>query len=77
MKKIKSIEDLYNKVKSGKIDESKLIIRIDNDTTQFYSIKGEDEDGYDIIEEYFDGNGYGDVYDLYPILFPKADVDCV
>lgn len=76
MKKIKSIKDLYDKVKSGEIDESKLIIRMDNDTTQFYSIR--DADKYsDDVEDYFSGNGYRDIEDLYPILFPKADIDWV
>lgn len=77
MNKIKCLKDLYEKVKSGEIDESKLIIRMDNDTTQFYSVKGQDQDGDDIIDQYFDGNGYRDIEELYPILFPKADVDWV
>ncbi|MCP3683906.1 MAG: hypothetical protein GY861_14580 [bacterium] len=62
MEKIKSITDLYEKCKSGEIDESKLEIQVDNDTT-WYGI-GE--------ERILEGEGYHDVVEALQLLFPNA-----
>jgi len=70
--KLKTIEELHNKVRSGEIDESKLRIVLDNDMTGFYLDVGkEDEEEIEIAE----ANGYQDILPLYCLLFPKADVE--
>ena len=77
MKKYKTIRELYEAVKAGKIDESKLEIVLDNDCTNFYlGSPFEDDDGVMtankiVVEE---ANGYYDIEKLYPLLFPKAKV---
>ncbi len=63
-----NIKELYEKVKAGEIDESKLTIIMDNDNTGFYV-------GDEKAIEDFSGNGYCDIEDLYPLLFPKATVE--
>ena len=74
----KTIKELYEDVKSGKIDESKLKITLDNDSTAFYIDTGE-EDVYgnemDIRIVVAEANGYRDIDKLYPLLFPKATVE--
>ena len=61
----KTIEDLYKAVSDGRVDESKLDIMLDSDYTGVYI-------GEEVI---FEGNGYRDIEDLYPLLFPKSFVN--
>ncbi len=71
--KLKTLKELYDKVKSREIDESKLQIVLDNDCTMFYvGEPGEDDDNEIEVEE---ANGYYDIEKLYPLLFPKAKVE--
>jgi len=72
----KTIKELYDKVKSGEIDESQLGILLDNDCTSFYLGDCKDSEGNDIDNEIRikEANGYSDIEPLYKILFPKADV---
>lgn len=65
-----TIKELHDKVKAGEIDESKLIIIMDNDCTNFY-IGPDEEDEINVSE----ANGYNDIEKLYPILFPNAKVE--
>lgn len=71
---IKTIKELYEKVKSGEIDESQLSIVLDNDFTGFYLTNPDDEDDpiKIVVRE---ASGYRDVEPLYRLLFPIADVD--
>ena len=76
MKKYKTIKELHNAVKSGKIDEERLTIVLDNDCTNFYvgpdcDPEGDELDNEIIVEEAY---GYSDIEKLYPLLFPKANV---
>lgn len=69
-----TIEQFYNDVKSEKIDESKLEIILDNDSTFFYyseDIKDKDDNNKIVIREC---NGHNDIEPLYKLLFKKADV---
>ena len=79
MKKYKTIKELYEAVKRGDIDESKLEITLDNDHTSFACGPTYDEEtGEDITEneiEVKEANGYSDIEHLYPLLFPKAEVN--
>ena len=74
--KFQTIKELYEAVKAGKIDETKLEIVLDNDHTGFYLGPAEDEDGNDTDNEIevAEANGYSDIEHLYPLLFPKATV---
>jgi hypothetical protein len=69
--KFKTIKELHKAVKSGKIDESNLLIMLDNDAT-YFRFKESDED-----IEVKETNGYQDIEKLYPLLFPKATVEWV
>jgi hypothetical protein len=64
-----TIKELYDLIKAGEIDESRLNIVLDNDETFFNCDKEEIE-----IKE---ANGYNDVESLYRLLFPKATVEWV
>jgi len=78
MKGYKTIKELYEAVKRGEIDESKLEIVLDNDCTNFYlGPPVEDDDGITVANEIEveEANGYYDIEKLYPLLFPKAKVD--
>ena len=66
---LKTIKELHEKIKSGEIDESKLVIWLDNDMTSFY-VEGEEIK----VKE---TNGYMDIEKLYPLLFPKSQVEWV
>jgi len=76
MKGYETIKELYEAVKSGEVDESKLEIVLDNDQTSFYVGPGEDDNGNEIDNEIrvAEANGYRDIESLYPLLFPKAKV---
>ena len=71
----KTIKELYDAVKSGKIDESKLLIVLDNDMTSF--IVALTENGVETSDDITvkEANGYMDIDKLYPLLFPKATVE--
>ena len=78
MKEFDTIKDLFEAVKRGDVDESKLEIMMDNDQTSFY------EGGYDPDDDdqsnrikVKEANGYFDIEKLYPLLFPKAKVEWV
>ena len=73
--KLKTIKQLYDKVKSGEIDESQLCIVLDNDCTSFY-LGPDSDDGEAPNEiEVAEANGYCDIEKLWPLLFPKATVE--
>ena len=73
MREYNTIKEFYNAVKAGIIDESKLEIVLDNDCTSFYTGPTSDDttDEIRVIE----ANGCYDVEKLYPLLFPKAQVE--
>ncbi len=73
----KTIKELYEAVKSGKIDETKLFIILDNDCTSFYNGKPKEDENYEVINEIdvVEASGYYDIEKLYPLLFPKATVE--
>lgn len=75
--KLKTIKELYEKVKSGEIDESKLKIVLDDDCTFFYVGPSEDDKGEEIDNEIVieEANGFYDIDKLYSLLFPKSDVN--
>ena len=60
-----TLKELIQAIKNGEVDESKMTVSIDNDSTSIYL-----DD-----EKLFNGGGYDDILDLYELLFPKADVD--
>lgn len=71
--KLKTIAELHAKVKSGEIDESKLLIVLDNDSTSFRV--GDDWEDENANIEVAEADGYYDIEKLYPLLFPKATVE--
>lgn len=75
--KFKTIKELYEAVKSGHIDESKLVIILDNDHTSFYNGNPQEDENFDYINEITveEADGYYDIEKLYPLLFPKAKVE--
>jgi len=72
--KYKTLAELYAAVKSGKIDESKMEIWVDNDGTGIYL---NDEHIHEDHRHLCEGHGYDDVTVLYDLLFPKAMVSPV
>ena len=72
MKAYKTIEDLYNAVRNGEVEESNLRIILDNDNISFYD-ESLPEDEQDIAVK--EANGYGDIEPLYRLVFPKANVE--
>ena len=76
MKKYKTLKALYKAVKAGEVDESKLRVVMDNDcsTVEFVdpAVPYDDIEGAPVL---YDGNGYYDTEDLWPLLFPKATVE--
>jgi hypothetical protein len=79
MREFNTIKELFEAVKSGKVDESKLRIVLDNDCTDFYEGEPDDfgDENWDwknIEIEVSEANGYSDIEALYKLLFPKADV---
>lgn len=75
MEKYKTLEELHKAVKSGEIDESKMEVFMDNDYSRVYYGPYTDSDGKEIDNCIFRGKGYNDVQDLWPLVFPKANVD--
>ncbi|KKM93691.1 hypothetical protein LCGC14_1205770 [marine sediment metagenome] len=74
MKKYETLSKLVKAVKSGEIDESKLVVIQDNDCSSVYNGPPEEDDNYDVINEIYAGDGYADTDDLWKALFPAADV---
>ena len=72
--KLKTLKELYDKVKSGEINEADLTIVLDNDCTSFYvgDMSCEAESPEIKVDQ---ANGYYDIEHLYPLLFPKATVE--
>jgi hypothetical protein len=67
MTKYKNIRELHEAVQSGDILQSLITVVMDNDHTGFY---------YGVEQEkILDGNGYHDIEDIYPLLFPRATVE--
>ena len=73
--KYKTIKEVVKAVKSGELDESKLTIVQDNDCSQIYNGPCEDENGNDIENCIYNGKGYYDTEDLWPLVFPTATVE--
>lgn len=72
-RRLDTLKQLYNKVKAGEIDESKLRVVLDNDCTLFYVENPDNDDDDEIIVA--EANGYYDIEKLYPLLFPGATVE--
>jgi hypothetical protein len=68
----RNLQELKNYLGSGKLQESKLSITLDNDQTLYY-YDDDSEDGIELIVESA-GNGYSDYYELYEILFPESEI---
>lgn len=70
-KKYETLKAVFEAVKSGELDETKLKVTMDNDCSVI--VEGEyGEDGEGVI---YRGKGYMDIEDLWPLVFPKATVD--
>ena len=69
--KLRTLEELFVKVKSGEIKEAELTVMVDNDNTYFTTCDKEGMDKEIIITR---AGGYEDVLPLYELLFPKATV---
>ena len=74
MKTYKSIAAVQQAVQAGELDESQLRIVQDNDCSHIYFGPSEDEDGEEIENTIFTGQGYSDTWDLWPLVFPNAEV---
>ena len=74
MKKYKTLSELVAAVRSGKLDESKLVVIQDNDCSSVYNGQPVEDENYDTVNELYSGNGYADTDDLWKALFPTADV---
>ena len=74
MKKYKTLKEVVEAVKSGELDESRLKIIMDNDCSYIYNGPCEDEQGNMIENCIYEGKGYYDTNDLWPLLFPEAIV---
>jgi len=72
-RRLDTLKQLYDKVKAGEIDESKLRVVLDNDCTLFYVENPDNDDDDEIIVA--EANGYYDIEKLYPLLFPGATVE--
>ena len=67
-----TLKELVEAVRSGEIDESKLQVVMDNDCSHVcIPHSNPEEEG----EELYNGKGYYDVEDLWPLVFPKATVE--
>jgi len=65
--KYKTLQEVYDAVKSGELDESKISIYMDNDCSSIM---------YNSVDLYESDAGY-DAEELWPVLFPKAYLDKV
>lgn len=69
--KYKTLQELTIGIKTGEIDEAKVRIILDNDNTCVELMGVGDENPPALYR----GNGYCDIEDLWPLLFPKAQVE--
>jgi hypothetical protein len=67
MERFTTLKGLVKAVKQGQIDESELSIIMDNDCSFVY-LAGQERAIYR-------GQGYYDIEDLWPLIFPKAKVE--
>jgi len=74
MKVYKTLKELHEAVQSGEVDDANLTIVMDNDCSHVMSGPAEDENGNEIDNVIYHGKGYCDTDDLWPLLFPKANV---
>jgi hypothetical protein len=74
MKVYKTLKELHEAVQAGDVDEASLTIVMDNDCSDIMSGPAEDDKGNEVDNTIYRGKGYGDIDDLWPLLFPKADV---
>jgi hypothetical protein len=70
---LEKIEDLVKKIKDGELDQRRLTIVLDNDSTNFYYGNDEDEDYFEI--DILEDNGYSDIDTLWKLLLPEAKVE--
>ena len=75
MKQYESIAAVVAAVRSGELDESQLTVVMDNDCSRVEYGPWEDDHGEEIDNVIFRGKGYYDVEDLWPLVFPQADVE--
>lgn len=75
MKKYKTLKEVLEAIKSGGLDESKLAVVMDNDCSNIYNGPCEDEEGNELENCIFEGNGYYDIEILWSLVFPKATVE--
>ena len=69
-KKYKKLADMVADIRRGAIDETKLRVVQDNDCSHVYI-----EDGTEEPPCIFEGNGYYDTEELWPLVLPKATVE--
>ncbi len=75
MKKYETLKELVEAVRAGEIDESKLVVIMDNDTTSVYLAAPKEDENDDCTNEIYKGGGYYDIEDLWPLLLPGASVE--
>ena len=75
--KLEKISHLFEKVKSGEIDESLLCIQLDNDQTMFSLSSPDHNPEFRIKIQISESGGYQDILPLYKLLFPSANVGYV
>ena len=75
MKTYKTIAEVKAAVDAGELDESQLCVLMDNDTSGIYVGPAQDEDGNELDNKVFSGNGYYDIAALWALLFPKAQME--
>ncbi len=74
MEKFDSIKAIVDAVKSGALDESQIEVVMDNDCSSVYYGTNEDASGNEVDNQIYEGAGYFDVEELWPLVFPKASV---
>jgi len=77
MKTYKTLKEVVDAVKSGELDESQLLVVMDNDCSHIYfgpRLDADGEENEDCICIYR-GKGYRDTEDLWPLVLPNADVE--
>ncbi len=75
MKKYANLTELVAAVRSGELDEYKLVVIQDNDCSSVYNGQPELDENYNFVNEIYNGNGYADTDDLWKALFPTAIVE--
>ena len=78
MSKYKTIKDLLEAIRVGEVNEPDIRVILDNDKTTVelgYWVEGVDEDDSEEQEPLYDGKGYYDIEDLWPLILPQAKVE--